>query len=301
MKLFHPSLFRRPELFFRPGQIIRRFLWQIKRPRKNVRVRLPWGLHVTVSPHDRIGASILKTGSYDTAVLECLYRLVDKGELCLDVGANFGLMTGLLAIATGENGTVIAFEPHPEIATSLKEHLKLWQTTRNIGAVRVYDNAVSEANGIAELEIPREFSENRGTARISHQKKPNQQDDNHISVQTICLDDFLDEAQSPIGVLKIDIEGHEKAALSGAAGLLKRGAIRDIVYEDQEGYPSEVSNYLEEFGYKVFLIRKGLLKPMLLPPNTPLYELGNFLATLDPARANKRVGKTGYRVLGNCC
>ncbi len=276
-------------------------MWEIRRPRKNVRVRLPWGLHVTVSPHDRIGASILKTGSYDTAVLECLYRLVDKGELCLDVGANFGLMTGLLAIATGESGTVIAFEPHPEIAASLKEHIKLWQTTRNIGAVRVYDSAVSEANGIAELEIPREFSENRGAARISRPKKTKQQDDNHISVQTICLDDFLDDAQSPIGVLKIDIEGHEKAALSGAAGLLKRGAIRDIVYEGPEGYPSEVSNYLEEFGYKVFLIRKGLLQPLLLPPVTPLYELGNFLATLDPARAHKRLGKTGYRVLGNCC
>ncbi|MFP6874087.1 MAG: FkbM family methyltransferase [Verrucomicrobiales bacterium] len=256
---------------------------------------------MTVSPHDRIGASILKTGSYDTAVLECLYRLADEGELCLDIGANFGLMTGLLAIATGNNGMVIAFEPHPEIAASLKEHIKLWKTTRDIAAIRVCDAAVSEKNGTAELAIPREFSENSGTARITQPQKTQQQDENRINVQTICLDDFLDEGQAPIGVLKIDIEGHEKAALSGAAGLLRRGAIRDIVYEDQEGYPSGVSNYLEAYGYKVFLIRKGLLKPMLLPPGTPLYELGNFLATLDPARANNRLRKTGYRILGKCC
>lgn len=301
MKLFHPSLFRRPELFFRPMQIIRRVLWELKRPKKNVLVRLPWGLHVNVSPHDRIGASILKTGSYDTAVLECLYRLVDEGELCLDIGANFGLMSGVMAIATGEKGKVIAFEPHPEIALDLQEHIELWQSTPRLGTVQVSDNAVSETTGTAALEIPREFNCNRGAARISRPQETEGQAKNLIKVETIRLDDFLDDAQAKVGMLKIDIEGHEKAALSGAASLLHRGAIRDIIYEDQVGHPSSVSKYLEEFGYKIYLIRKGLLKPMLMPPGTPLYELGNFLATREPERAENRLGKKGYRILGTLC
>ncbi|MCP4849843.1 MAG: FkbM family methyltransferase [Verrucomicrobiaceae bacterium] len=278
--------------------MIRRILWELKRPQENVVVQLPWGLHVSVSPHDRIGSSILKTGTYDTAVLECLYRLVDEGELCLDVGANFGLMTSVMAIATGEKGKVIAFEPHPEIALSLQKHIELWQNaTPPIGTVQAVESAVSEANGTAELEIPREFNGNRGTARISHSTGSKEEVAEIIRVETIRLDDFLRDTQSKVGMLKIDIEGHEKTALSGAAGLLKRGAIRDIIYEGETGYPSSVSKYLEEFGYKIYLIRKGLLKPMLMPPGTPLYELGNFLATRDPQRAETRLGKKGYRIL----
>jgi len=297
MKLFHPSLFRRPELFFRPRQIIRRILWEFKRPERDVLVQLPWGLHVNVSPHDRIGASILKTGCYDTAVLESLYRLVNEGDLCLDVGANFGLMTGVMAIATGKEGRVIAFEAHPQIALSLKEHIQLWRTCPRLGAVQVYDNAVSETSGTAELEIPSEFHCNRGTARISLATKPKEETGDLVKVKTIRLDDCLDDPEAKVGLLKIDIEGHEKAALSGAAGLLKRGAIRDIIYEGETGYPSSVSKYLEQFGYKIYLIRKGLLRPMLMPPATPLYELGNFLATRDPKRAERRLGKKGYRIL----
>jgi len=281
--------------------MIKRILWELKRPQENVLVQLPWGLRVSVSPHDRIGISILKTGSYDTAVLECLYRLVDQGELCLDIGANFGLMTGVMAIATGEKGKVIAFEPHPEIALSLQKHIGLWQNSPSLATVEVVASAVSETTGHAELEIPKEFNGNRGTARISHSQRSEAQIDDLIRVETIRLDDFLDGTAAAIGVLKIDIEGHEKAALSGAAGLLKRGAIRDIIYEGETGYPSSVSKYLEEFGYKIYLIRKGLLKPMLMPPGTPLYELGNFLATRDPQRADRRLGKKGYRILNKLC
>ena len=122
-----------------------------------------------------------------------------------------------------------------------------------------------------------------------------------IKIDTDCLDDFLNDSQTTIGMLKIDIEGHEKAALSGAASLLKRGVIRDIIYEEQASYPSSVSKYLEQFGYKIYLIRKGLLKPMLMPPGTPLYELGNYLATRNPHRAEKRIAKKGYRVLRPLC
>ena len=301
MKLLHPSLYRRPELFFRPGQIFRRILWEFKRPKKNVLVRLPWGLQVNVSPHDRIGSSILKTGTYDTAVLECLYRLVDEDDLCLDIGANFGLMAGVMALAAGKNGKVIAFEPHPEIAISLQKHVQRWQNKIEVGNIQVIKKAVSEKAGTAQLEIPEEFQGNRGTARIHQSTQNGGGRMKLIKIDAVRLDEFLDDSQTTIGMLKIDIEGHEKAALSGAASLLKRGAIRDIIYEEQAAYPSSVSKYLEQFGYKIYLIRKGLLKPMLMPPATPLYELGNYLATRNPHRAEKRIAKKGYRVLRPLC
>lgn len=48
--------------------------------------------------------------------------------------------------------------------------------------------------------------------------------------------------------MKIDIEGHEKAALEGAADALENHLIGDIIYEDHACYPSEVSGFLENYG-----------------------------------------------------
>ena len=86
-------------------------------------------------------------------------------------------------------------------------------------------------------------------------------------------------------------------ALIGANELLKKKKVRDIIYEDHEGYPSPVSKLLEEHGYKIYLIRKGLLRPLLLEANTPRYELPNFLATLDPERALQKLKGFGYSTL----
>ena len=79
--------------------------------------------------------------------------------------------------------------------------------------------------------------------------------------------------------------------------MLGRRGVRDIVYEDHGGYPSAVGELLEGYGFRIFLIRKGLRRPLLLDPSTPRYELPNFLATLDPDRALRLASKRGYSVL----
>ena len=119
----------------------------------------------------------------------------------------------------------------------------------------------------------------------------------NIKVQTVSLDHYFKRSEESIGICKIDIEGHEKSALLGAKSLLESQRIRDIIYEDHAGYPSEVGTFLESFGYEIFLIRKGLFKPLLMDPRTPTYELPNYLATLSPQRAKKRISPIGYRVL----
>ena len=57
-----------------------------------------------------------------------------------------------------------------------------------------------------------------------------------INVKTTTLETYFRDMQEYIGVCKIDIERHEKAALDGAKELLNQ-KIRDIIYEDHMGYP----------------------------------------------------------------
>ena len=110
MTFFIKKLVRRPELIFRPFQIIKRVKWIFSKNTKTKKVALPWGMKINACPRDRIGSSILKTGTYDTVLLECLSRLINPGEIGLDIGANHGLMTSLMAKSSGPKGEVIAFE-----------------------------------------------------------------------------------------------------------------------------------------------------------------------------------------------
>lgn len=298
MKFFLQKLFRRPEFLFRPAQLFRRVLWEIKTPKQIVTVELPWGLKMNVSPKDRIGASIIKTGTYDTAVLECLYRLTDQGETCLDIGANYGLMSGLLAQASGQSGKVISFEAHPEIANELINITEEWKSNQRMASIQIENSAVSDQVGEAELTIPENFHSNKGSAKLVESNSESS-DGKIIKVRTITLDHYFESSKESIGICKIDVEGHEKSALNGAKNLLEDQRIRDIIYEDHDGYPSDVGTFLESFGYEIFLIRKGLFKPLLMDPGTPTYELPNYLATLSPQRAKKRISPIGYKVLRN--
>ena len=253
---------------------------------------------MNVSPKDRIGASIIKTGTYDTAVLECLYRLTDQGETCLDIGANYGLMSGLLAQASGQSGKVISFEAHPEIANELINITEEWKSNQRMASIQIENSAVSDQVGDAELTTPENFHSNKGSAKLVASNSESSNGKN-IKVRTINLDHYFESSKESIGICKIDVEGHEKSALNGAKNLLKDQRIRDIIYEDHGGYPSDVGTFLESFGYEIFLIRKGLFKPLLMDPKTPTYELPNYLATLSPQRAKKRISPIGYKVLRN--
>lgn len=292
-KLFRISTYRKPEFIYRPLQFLRRLRWKSLAGSGQQLARTAWGLNVLVEPSDRIGEAVLKTGSYDTAAVEVMFRLIEPGETNLDIGANFGLMTGVMAIAAGPDGTVHAFEPHPDLRTRLNNHLAEWNESTKMAKVFVHPTAVSSSKGTSVLYEPSEFDANKGTASLEQEGNSNGKG---IHVETVRLDEAL-PAELRVGVLKIDIEGHEKAALEGAAAFLKSGQIRDIIYEDHEQYPSGVSELLELHGYEIFLIQRGFLRPRVLSARTPPVELPNYLATLDSERLERLLGPRGYCTL----
>jgi hypothetical protein len=88
--------------------------------------------------------------------------------------------------------------------------------------------------------------------------------------------------------------------LQGAGELIYKHNIRDILFEEHHGYPSSVTQFLEENGYTIFRIWKGFWKPRLEDPNKNLdhpWEPPNYLATLNPIRANERMRNKGWKCL----
>ncbi len=159
----------KPYYLFRPGQVVRRAT--LPRRRRNGReaydeITSPWGLPLRFRADDKTGLAYARRGIFDLPVCEVLWRLCEPGELALDVGANIGQMTSVMAAAVGDEGRVIAFEPHPEVFRELRANADRWGRAEATGAIELRNLAASSASGVAELGEGESFASNAGTASM---------------------------------------------------------------------------------------------------------------------------------------
>ena len=296
----------KPEYFYQPRLILRRLL-PFRPPSTTgfVDEKLPWGMHIRVHPFEEHGKILFRLGVIDLAVTETLWRLADPGELAVDVGANIGYMTAVLAARVGSipSGCVWAFEAHPEIFEELKYNVEQWEKQLKNTQFIVHNIAVSEQRGTVKLSIPESFSTNRGLAAVVTNDE-NIKESSHINskdliVESCSLDDIFPTQE--IGILKIDVEGHELQVIKGAINLLKQGRIRDCVFEEHREYPTPVTTFFETMGYSVFRIKRNFKGLALLAPNSKIprthWQPTSFMATRNPDRAISAFQEHAWQVL----
>ncbi|MFL5344231.1 MAG: FkbM family methyltransferase, partial [Hyalangium sp.] len=161
-------LVNRPYYVYRPAQVLRRARLALAPYPSSATVELPWGLDLTVDPREALGAIVLRNAVYEIAVSEAIYRLSDPGELAIDVGANIGYMTSILAARTGPSGTVIACEPHPALFDLLSRNVERWTASSSpLPPINTLQLALSDRSGKGQLSVPPEFAVNRGTAALA--------------------------------------------------------------------------------------------------------------------------------------
>jgi FkbM family methyltransferase len=291
---------KRPEYIFRPTQIVRRLMCEIGPvPAEHDTVRLPWGLKIRVQPNETIGSGIRRLGIHELASSECISRLVDPEDLAVDVGANIGHMTSIMAMRAGPRGEVIAFEPHPVLFRELQFNVAEWRRDPLAAPITELNLALSDHTGFAKLTAPSGFNHNNGTSFLVSDAEAAQQTECY-EVPLKTLDSIVNEGQT-IGFLKIDVEGHELHVLKGARGLLSSGRIRDILFEDHGTPPTPVTQLLKDNGYTLYRVDGALMGPVAISPiETPYTPIANdapnYLATRNPARLSERIAKRGWMV-----
>jgi FkbM family methyltransferase len=291
-----------PPYFFQPLQIFRRlrleYLW---RSESAVVVRLPWGLPIEINPHEAIGYNIASHGLYEMGVTEALWRLTEPGDLAIDVGANIGYTASILGVRVGPTGSVICFEPHPSVFESLSRNVEIWRSDAGCGSFVLHQTALGKQAGNASLHVNDWFLTNRGTAWISEKVEPSP-DTKTIEVPIQSLDSLLDENVT-IGIMKIDVQGYELNVLQGMARLLERRAVRDIIFEAEDGFPTPTHEFLKSKGYSIFGLQESFTRVCCLPDARPVFDsvfgqIPNYLATLDADRAKARLTPAVWRSFG---
>ena len=299
--------FLKPEYLYRPKLILRRLSIRLPPTTDFIIETLPWGMSIRANPNEELGRILLRLGIIDLAVTEMLWRLTDPGELAVDVGANIGYMTSVLAAKVGRapGGSVHAFEAHPGIFEELTHNIRQWQKRLKDTAVLARNVIISEKMGMATLVIPHSFATNRGLSHVimgdAHRlDRSDKKEESVLSVEAISLDELFPHP-AQIGILKVDVEGHELKVAKGAKNLLKEHRIRDFIFEEHGGYPTSVTEYIEDMGYTIFCIRRGLFRPALVAPGSETqqvkWEPPSFIATCMPGRAVSRANKKGWDAL----
>lgn len=143
-------------------------------------------------------------------------RQVPRNSTVIDVGANIGLSTILLARMTER---VIAFEPSPPNVAFLRRNLE----RNGITNVEIHAAAVSSEPGTLRFHVAQFGAGSHVVAA------------GHVSGSTIPTVDVpavtLDGSNlPPVTFIKIDAEGHEPDVLAGARRLLARD--RPLIYTE---------------------------------------------------------------------
>lgn len=164
------------------------------------------------------------------------------GGTFVDGGANIGFYTLLAARRVGAGGTVVAFEMMPDTAAILRQHV----ADNGPLPVTVIERALSERSGervTASVEPGQ-----HGQASIVA-GGPGER--HRVSVETVTLDEAL-AGVGPIDLIKLDLEGAEFMALSGASAVLAR--TRCLVFESNDR-DSRIFALLEASGFAVERLR----------------------------------------------
>ncbi|WP_246102242.1 FkbM family methyltransferase [Methylobacterium terricola] len=202
---------------------------------------------------DQVARDIM-TGTYEAPLpMLMMASLVRIDGAFVDVGANTGLYSVMAAvIAPGR--PILAFEPLPLALAALRRNIAANDIRH---AIAVHESALSDHSGKATLHIP---DPSHGlietSASLEADFKPRNRATTLLEVTVATLDSV--DIPGPIGVIKVDIEGHEHAFLEGARATIARE--RPIVFiELLQGAPSHrIRHFVREMGYVDFRLRPDL-------------------------------------------
>lgn len=143
--------------------------------------------------------------------------LLDEDQLFLDIGANIGMYAVQVMHLKGNVGLCHAFEPMPGNVARLTDNVALNQQQ---GVVTIHPYGLSDAPATLQLAfVAADNGEDTGNAEIIDAAAAVGRATFAIEVR--CLDDVA-LPNLPIGVIKIDVEGHEDCAYRGGAKRLRK-------------------------------------------------------------------------------
>jgi FkbM family methyltransferase len=163
-----------------------------------------------------------------------------KGDVALDIGANIGAYSLIMAKVMGGEGMVYAFEPGWPNFYHLNKNIILNKCQKNIMALNMAlssDKGVNIFNyrdltfgsSLHTLNKPIDFVGNLFEPKICQ------------LIISYSVDKFVNEFNiKPVNHIKLDVDGIEAEVIKGARGTLQNPKCRSIMVELNEDFKSDL-------------------------------------------------------------
>jgi len=200
--------------------------------------------------------------SLERFMLGGLQRLVKKGDVVYDIGANIGLYSRFILQKFGAS-RICAFEPMESNRLLLAENMTIAGCDERVS---IFQCAVGNEDGAVEFQID-DLTSNSGALDAVTGGKPSPSRAQYglpprtVRVKIARLDTLIDAGELPKpDVIKLDVEGAEAMALEGAKNLLSSAGPRLVIELHGSEVARQVAEMLWSFGYHCFgpLIKDGV-------------------------------------------
>lgn len=181
-------------------------------------------------------------------------KFIKKGSLVIDIGANMGDTTVPMALAAGNIGLTLAFEPNPLVFKILQANSDLNKDKTNIVplpfAIADFEDEyyyISSEASFSNGGISKEITKKHGS--FVYKEK----------IKSILLEDYLKKNYSgwlsKLSFIKIDTEGYDKEIIKSISGLLKTYKpviVAECFYLEPDEVKIELYEVLDSLGYEIF-------------------------------------------------
>lgn len=218
---------------------------------------------------ETIGEELFINGFYEKEIINLVIKNLNDDQAFLDLGANIGAIA--LAVAKEKkNNKIFCVEASKRVFDYLSYNIE----QNNAFNIVPINRALSDVDDM-QLSFYAPVDK-FGKGSLSPVFTENTEIIDSITLDTLILKYFI----TNIGVIKIDVEGHEHTAFKGAEKLLQHKNAPKIVFEfvdwaerQAKGLnPGMAQKLLIDYGYRLFTIEKSKNSFKLIKADKIFYE-----------------------------
>ncbi len=216
------------------------------------------GLVFVARPWVQVDWNIFFFGTYEPEVRRIFRTVLVPGGVAVDIGANVGWHTLLMASLVGANGHVFAIEANPFLRQRLHDHLFL----NRFKHVEVMPFAAADEDGTMDFCAPAADDPTSGNGHVV--KMGTGEPGGTIRVESRRLDTLIAAARvNRVDLIKIDVEGFEWRVLRGGEETIDKFRPHVIFEYNSEsasrggGMPDLISEFFRVRRYRLFAIGRN--------------------------------------------
>jgi FkbM family methyltransferase len=197
-------------------------------------------------------------GAFRPEVSKLINRMLRPGQVAIDIGANVGMHSVIMANRVGPTGRVVVFEPDPHPMGRLRQNMAL----NGIDWVTTVEAAISARSEVRRFFLHDDSIGNFANASLVAANVG--KDTPSVEMQVFGLDEWLKDNPLPrVDLIKLLAQGEEFNALQGMRELIARDRPKIFfLYEPSYWHRQDLElmdavKFFKGFGYTVHAIEFG--------------------------------------------